>query len=783
MESQAARAEADQQWQLAARYYLMASRAAQGSGRMQKALVYAKKAFELSGKTQNYVAQASAAWRIGGTLTALRAHDEAKGWLERGLDVAGNIGNRGRKEQLQALFLRTLAVIDLRENSPREAIEKLNRALELHEGSLQFANRGKKQRRRDSGKTSQHQTVRLLSMLGRAHWKTGNDAKALEFYERASRLITEAGLETFEQAAIDYGVGQLYLTRGENDRAREHLESALAAADKFDLPAKAIQAHSALGNLDLRTRRPSAAIGHFRQAIAGMESVRSLLESVELRESFLEDKRQMYAGMITAQLRVGNIKQAFDYNERARSRAFLDLLGNKVQLARKEALIEEERELQAKISALAAQLEEDDDAPRKSELGKEIGQAKKAYDDFLAKVRAENPEQASLMSVEPLTSSEVQEYLDPNVTLLEYFVSRNRVSLWVVEKKRFRHIGIAVTRAELVSNVRSFRKLVGQLGDPALLDAQGRELFRILIEPALPFVTGKELVIVPHDALHYLPFHALVSGDNKYLVQDYPLHYLSSASLMKYTGQKRRASRERALALGNPDLGDPSKALQFAEVEAMRIKGSFPQTTLLLKKEATEENTKALSPGFDILHFAAHAELNEADPMSSAVLLARGGREDGNLEVREVFGMSLHADLVVLSGCETGLGKLSTGDELVGLTRAFIYAGTPSVIASLWKVDDSSTAQLMAGFYRHLKKMSKAEALREAQLEMIQGGVGGELIAQRGVGGVTKGNGSPGAVSLSPGPVSSSGSQSQISVPVSSTHPYFWAPFILVGEG
>ena len=92
------------------------------------------------------------------------------------------------------------------------------------------------------------------------------------------------------------------------------------------------------------------------------------------------------------------------------------------------------------------------------------------------------------------------------------------------------------------------------------------------------------------------------------------------------------------------------------------------------------------------------------------MLLAKGGKEDGRLEVREIFGMDLKANLVVLSGCDTGLGKLSTGDELVGLTRAFIYAGTPSVVASLWSVDDSSTAQLMASFYRNLKTMSKVEA-------------------------------------------------------------------------
>ena len=171
-----------------------------------------------------------------------------------------------------------------------------------------------------------------------------------------------------------------------------------------------------------------------------------------------------------------------------------------------------------------------------------------------------------------------------------------------------------------------------------------------------------------------------------------------------------------------------------------------------------------------IIHFASHAELNENDPLSSAVLLAKSDKEDGRLEVREIFGMDLKASLVVLSGCETGLGKLSTGDELVGLTRAFIYAGTPSVVASLWKVDDSSTAHLMSSFYRNLKTMTKVEALRQAQLELIRGQGRSDLLARRGIGGVGKLGETP--ISLIPAPSS-----------VSTSHPYFWAPFILVGDG
>jgi len=320
--------------------------------------------------------------------------------------------------------------------------------------------------------------------------------------------------------------------------------------------------------------------------------------------------------------------------------------------------------------------------------------------------------------------------------------------------------------------VKTLRESIFTLGERDKFNEAAGVLYKQLIEPLVPHIKGKELIIVPHDVLHYLPFHALVGPDGRYLIEKYPVYYLSSASLLQFVQEKRKAGGEKVLAFGNPDLGDPEKNLEYAELEAEEVKAVYPESTVYVKKEASEEKSKSLSPKYDVLHFATHAQLNEDDPLSSAILLVKGGKEDGRLEVREIFGMDLKANLVVLSGCDTALGKLSTGDELVGLTRAFIYAGTPSVVASLWSVDDSSTAQLMASFYRNLKTMSKAEALRQAQLELIRGEGRSDLYAKRGVGGIGK---------LGETPEAQPGSQGSSSL--STSHPYFWAPFILVGDG
>jgi len=383
---------------------------------------------------------------------------------------------------------------------------------------------------------------------------------------------------------------------------------------------------------------------------------------------------------------------------------------------------------------------------------------------------------------------EVQELLDPGTTLIEYFVTESDTFIWVVEKNKLQHHSVQLPKEKLRGLVKDFRFKIGSLEEVEKINEVSGELYAALIQPVLRHISGKELIIVPHDFLHYLPYQALISSSGRYLIEDYPVNYLSSASLMKFTTTKRRQGRgNRVLVIGNPDLGASKPGLKYAELEAKEVKSLYPGSKVLLRNEATKETVKSYSARYDILHFAAHAELSKDDPLSSAILLAKGGEEDGRLTVKEIFEMKLNADLVVLSGCETGLGKLSRGDELVGLTRAFIYAGTPSVVASLWNVEDSSTAALMGSFYKNLKTMSKAEALRKAQLELIRGKVGSQLLAMRGVGGITNLGEAPGGKSSSPGlvpvPVSSTASLSQDSVPVSSAHPYFWAPFVLVGDG
>ena len=769
MEKEGASAEESGRLPAASRYFRMASLAARKAGQLRKAIAHAEKSFEIGRTIGNPMLQSAAALQVGQAFARLRSYDDAKQWLDRGLDITRSVEQEAARNTVESQLLRTLGSIALQTGSLDQAIHGFTRALELIAKDVEVTGRRRRRREEAFNMRRQQQRAQLLALLGRAYWKAGNQDKALEIYERGRQVISQGGLDDFDAAWMLNGLGMVYMTRRDYAQAQHYFAESLAIAEKLNQLEIVYRNHGGLGRVYLRRQQPTEAIPHYARAIEIIETLRSSLDRAEFRESFVEDKLPIYAGMILAQVRTGNFEAAFNYNERARSRAFLDLLGSKVQLGRNRTLVEEERSLQGKLAAIRTALEElDSGTARKAGWNQAIAELQKAYGAFLAKVRQENPEQSSLMNVEPLTLKEVQRLLDPGQTLLEYFVVAERTYLWIVNRDDFELVPLRLSRDELVQKVNALRQVIAALRPVDQYQKLSQGLYKILIEPARQSIRGKELVVVPHDVLHYLPFQALYSEEGKYVIEQYPVSYLSSASLLQFTKAKRKAGKERVLALANPDLGDPKKNLEFAEVEAKEVQNAYPQSTLLLKGEATEANGKQLSPRQDIIHFATHGELKESDPLSSALLLAKGGRDDGRLEVREIFGLNLHSSLVVLSGCETALGKLSTGDELVGLTRAFIYAGTPSVIASLWKVDDRATADLMRIFYKHLKSESKVASLRQAQLELIRAHGQSDFLARRGVGGFGK-------LGQTPAP------KSQASV-VSTSHPYFWAPFVLQGD-
>jgi CHAT domain-containing protein/tetratricopeptide (TPR) repeat protein len=559
---------------------------------------------------------------------------------------------------------------------------------------------------------------RALLTVGRAELERGQAAEAAADFRRALDYARAAGA-TQHAALARFFLAEATATPG---RAPGEGEVALQDARQAGLSAVVTVMLAHRGARAAAAGRAREALEAYAGAIAEVETVRGQLEGSALRGLFVENKQDLYQGAVRAALELGQVGEAFGYAERARARAFLDLLGTQTLLSRDRdpAGADEERRLRARIAAArpGPALEGAPGAPAgRRDHGRRAREvAVGAYDAFVTRLRTEQPEQASLMSVDPVGLAEVQRLLPEDTTLLEYLVGASETVLWAVRRDGVRVHRLPVGRAALVEDVGRLRAAVAAQEEIAPLAARA---WQRLVAPAREDIAGARVLVVPHDVLHYLPWAALRAGE-RWLVEEAPLLTLPSASVLRYLEGKGQGAARPALVIGNPELG-PGLALPWAEREAAAVGERYPGAVVLLRGAATEARIKALAGEAAVLHFASHGELRADDPLASALLLAPEGDEDGRLEVREIFRLSLRARLAVLSACDTGLGGLSRGDELVGLQRAFLYAGAAAVVTTLWKVDDRATFELMREFHARLAEGRRApEALREAQVAMLR---------------------------------------------------------------
>lgn len=561
-------------------------------------------------------------------------------------------------------------------------------------------------------------------------------------------------------------LGKAQLETGKLQDARQTIDGLLSMPRLKDVGALHWLAHYERARLAERENKSDEAIKHYREAIEIIEQQRSSINTEACKIGFVGDKQAVYARLVAVLVEHGRVAEAFDYVERSKSRALVDMLASKKDFAVRQA---DEQQIHTMLAQLET-LETEARVQATDLLPDTSGQKRSLDSQIKERLQASAPELASLVTVTTATAQEIQPQIQAGENLIEYYYYGEDLYAFVVSSQTLK--AVKLDGSNLVAEVEQFRK--------ALMDVQSQQylplsqrLYRKLIQPIESFLNSRNLVLVPHGALHYLPFNALHGGSD-YLVDRYSVRLLPSASVISYLKKRAIDRNEEALIFGNPDLGDPQYDLRYAQEEAVTIAKEFSGAKVLLRAEATETIFKKTGGRFGYLHFATHGQFKSDSPMNSGLYLARDAENDGVLTVGELYSLRLSADLVTLSACETGLGKINSGDDIVGLSRGFLYAGARSIVGSLWSVEDSSTAQLMVSFYKNLKTMSKLEALRQAQLQLIRGEARSDLLARRGIGGVGK-----------LGEVPEPNSQSPISIPASipTSHPYFWAPFILVGDG
>jgi CHAT domain-containing protein len=322
------------------------------------------------------------------------------------------------------------------------------------------------------------------------------------------------------------------------------------------------------------------------------------------------------------------------------------------------------------------------------------------------------PEAASLVSVQKVAISDIAARIAPDETLIDYYASGDELYAFVLHGSAVR--GHRLAGKGLEDDVKAFRAAVERRDERAA--SLAKALHARLIKPLLGDIDGNALTISPHGALHYLPFAALSDGD-QYLIDRFSIRLTPSADALVYLRTDHPSKVGRLLALGNPDLGNARYDLPNAQVEAVNVAALFPDSRALVRDEATKSAVKELAGGFSMLLFATHGKFDTDAPLASGLYLAKGRESSGVLTVSDLYSLRWDTDLVTLSACETGLGKVANGDDVIGLTRGFLYAGARSIVASLWEVDDAATEQLMVSFYRNLESHDKRAALRLAQIE------------------------------------------------------------------
>ena len=522
---------------------------------------------------------------------------------------------------------------------------------------------------------------------------------------------------------VEYTLAKAELETGQIDKARKRYDTILAFPwiDAYrDVQWRALSDRARVSEFDGETDR---AIELYKQSVEVIERARESISTDAGRIGFVGDKQEVYGHLVRLLLDRGDVVAAFEYSERARSRALVDLLAS-VREFGAQSVSQQERDTATirSYEQTAIKQSEGQDVPDP----KEIESQTRSITEEGRRVLYQTTRQVSvLVRVPPTKLIELQPLLQENEALLSYYHSGKQWVLFLLT--RFGEIRYVELEAkELEANVSNFRRALDSGGNYD--EDLAKRLYIQLIQPLEKELPEQlTLTIVPHGVLHHLPFAALKSPDNKYLIQKHTLRMLPSADLRRFITPKPFSVSSRMLAIGNPTReGEPD--LPGAEQEAVmasKMARTRTDPILLLRDQATKKTFMSTAPSHEVIHIASHGEFVSDEPLESRLLLAP--RADGDLKAKDLFRVGnpewpqWGAQLVILSACQSTLGMVNPGQDIIGLQRGFFFAGTDSIIGTLWRISDRATFDLMTRFYTYLYQgASGATALRRAQEDFIK---------------------------------------------------------------
>jgi CHAT domain-containing protein/Tfp pilus assembly protein PilF len=582
------------------------------------------------------------------------------------------------------------------------------------------------------------------------HHAEGNYEAASKAAALAEEPLAQAGTWR-RQLLARWLRGEAARAQGSVDEARSLLESTLSDAESLSQPDIAQRCHTSLGLLAVKAVDMKSAEASFERAVRLIEDMRAPLPAEEFRTAFFSDKLIPYNELVRLCLEDESLDRASEalcYIERARSRALVDIMGGALKvrvqprdpfeaerLARLEELREELNWFYSRINR-PPESDSTRSAAEMRSLHEAVGERESETLEITRQLQQRN--QSILTQVQTLDIAELKRKLAAKTALVEYTSLDGELLAFVVTDE-----GVEVVRN--LCTEEEVNALLGQLRfqiDSLRFGAKGlrkhlphltariqhhlRALYDLLLKPIEEQIGNRGLIIAPHRALYYIPFHALHDGTS-YVIERREVSYAPSSVVLLHCLVQPQRPFQRALLLGVADEQTPR-----VRDEIQALAPLFPEAVVLLDERATVPALREFASGVDILHLACHGQFRPDNPLFSSLRLG-----DGWLTVRDTYNLDLRCGLAALSACETGVNEVAPGDELIGLARGFFSAGAPTLLLSLWTVDDEATAELMTSFYKLLLAgHPPATALRGAQLKQLE----------------------------------------------TEPHPFFWSPFMIVGR-
>jgi CHAT domain-containing protein len=545
-------------------------------------------------------------------------------------------------------------------------------------------------------------------------------------------------------------LGRIALRMRDTTTAQEHCQAALRQVGTMESPLLRYQAEFLMGEVERATGRADPAYESYRRARGALETLRGNLRGEELKIAFFQNKLEVYENLVDLCLTgSGKLEEAFEYIELAKSRSLMDRLLQPVHVpseadAGQSNLVRSIRNLREELNWYYNLIEREQLQPeeRSPERIQKLEQQARAHEDELVrelrKATFDEASEAGLQMPSSVSLERIRSLLPVDTALIEYFRIKDRDAACVLTRDHLQIRQMTVeSRVKKLLQLFQFQlakfrldpQYVKTFAEVLLQSTRGHLacLYQELIAPIRDSLEAEHLVFAPHGLLHHIPFHALYDGES-YLMDKFSISYAPSASVYALCREKAANVSGGSLILGIPDAQAP---LILEEVEA--LSGILPNPQLFIGEAASATVLRTHGQSSRIVHIATHGYFRQDNPMFSSIRLG-----NSYLSLYDLYHFKLPAELVVLSGCATGRNTVSPGDELMGLVRGLLQAGAKSLMLSMWDVHDASTRDFMIAFYSRLVRgIAKPVALQAAMAELRQ----------------------------------------------AHPHPYYWAPFALIGQG